>query len=295
MRPASRYSLLPAAVLLLTACATGRVNQFRQFADAGISYAEAVDALTREAASATVDADSAVLTRVRSSVPQDDRARTVLDHNQLLRQRVEVLTDLRRHARLLGAYFVTLASMTDPGAPAEFGVAAAELVESLGVVGARLRTARVGDLAVDDFTGSVVEISVAHVQKAMLERELRARATVLARELDLQQAAMHVVVEGMRTDLALVLRNQEKLEVVDPYRGSAKLPKSWAKRRREILTASTAVASAEAAGLAARRLGVSFAAVVENRFGAAEFLALMGDIQQTLELIAAARGIDLDQ
>ena len=81
--------------MLLTACATGRINQFRQFADAGISYAEAVDALTREAASATVDADSAVLARTRSSVPQDDRARTVLEHNQLIRQRVEVLADLR--------------------------------------------------------------------------------------------------------------------------------------------------------------------------------------------------------
>jgi len=281
--------------MLLTACATGRINQFRQFADAGISYAEAVDALTREAASATVDADSAVLARTRSSVPQDDRARTVLEHNQLIRQRVEVLADLRRHARLLGAYFVTLASMTDPDAASEFGAAASELVESLGVVGARLRTARVGDLAVDDFTGRVVEISVAHLQKAVLERELRARSALLARELDVQQAAMHAVVQGMRADLAIVLRSQEKLEVVDPYRGNAMLPKSWAKRRREILTASMAIASAEAAALAARRLGESFAAVAENRFGVAEFLSLMGDIQQTLDLIAAARGVGRDE
>jgi len=281
--------------MLLTACSTGRINQFRRFADAGISYAEAVDALSREAASAAVDADSAVLARTRSSVPQDDRARTVLEHNQLIRQRVEVLADLRRHARLLGAYFVTLASMTDPDVPGEFSVTASDLVESLGVVGARLRTARVGDLAVADFTGSVVKISVAHLQAHVLQRELRARAAVLARELDLQHAAMHVVVEGMRADLAIVLRNQEKLDVVDPYRGNAKLPRNWAKRRREILTASTAIASAEAAGLAARRLGESFRAVVENRFGVAEYLSLMGDIQQTLDLIAAARGVARDE
>ena len=295
MLPARRYLLLPAAAMLLTACSTGRINQFRRFADAGISYAEAVDALSREAASAAVDADSAVLARTRSSVPQDDRARTVLEHNQLIRQRVEVLADLRRHARLLGAYFVTLASMTDPDVPGEFSVTASDLVESLGVVGARLRTARVGDLAVADFTGSVVKISVAHLQAHVLQRELRARAAVLARELDLQHAAMHVVVEGMRADLAIVLRNQEKLDVVDPYRGNAKLPRNWAKRRREILTASTAIASAEAAGLAARRLGESFRAVVENRFGVAEYLSLMGDIQQTLDLIAAARGVGRDE
>ncbi len=279
-------------VLVLAACSTARVNQFKQFAEAGIAYVEAVDALTREAAGASVNADSAILARTRSAVPQDDRARTVLEHNQLLKQRIEILADLRQHAGLLGAYFVSLGAMTDPDTPAEVGDAAAQFVESLGVVGDRLRTARVGDLAVADFTGSVAEIAVANFRQAQLERELRLRAPILARELDLQHAAMRVVVEAMATDIGVVLRHQEQTDVVDPFRGNAKLPKTWAKRRREILIASTAVASADAAALAARKLGEAFTALVEGRFGAGEYLAVMGEIRRTLDLIAAVRGID---
>ena len=287
------FFLLP-VVLVLAACSTARVNQFKQFAEAGIAYVEAVDALTREAAGASVNADSAVLARTRSAVAQDDRARTVLEHNQLLKQRIGILADLRQHAGLLGAYFVSLGAMTDPDAPAEVGQAAAQFVESLGAVGGRLRTARVGDLAVDDFTGKVVEISVANFRQAQLERELRLRAPTLARELDLQHAAMRAVVEAMATDIGVVLRHQEQTDVVDPYRGNAKLPKTWAKRRREILTASTAVASADSAAVAARKLGEAFVALAENRFGAVEYLAVMGEIRRTLDLIAAVRGIDED-
>ncbi len=279
---------------MLGACSTARVNQFKQFAEAGIAYVEAVDALTREAAVASVNADSAVLARTRSAVPQDDRARTVLEHNQLLRQRIAILADLRQHAGLLGAYFVSLGAMTDPDAPAEIGEAAAQFVESLGVVGGRLRAARVGDLAVDDFTGTVVEIAVANFRQAQLERELRLRAPILARELDLQHAAMRAVVEAMATDIGVVLRHEEQSDVVDPFRGNAKLPKTWAKRRREILIATTAVASADAAAVAALKLGEAFAALAENRFGAVEYLAVMGEIRRTLDLIAAVRGIDED-
>ncbi len=280
--------------LVLAGCTTARVNQFKQFAEAGIAYVEAVDALTREAADASVNADSAVLARTRSAVPQDDRARTVLEHNQLLKQRLEILADLRRHAGLLGAYFVALGAMTDPDTPAEVGEAASEFIESMAAVGGRLRTARVGDLAVDDFTGKVVEISVASFRHAQLERELRLRAAVLERELDLQHAAMRAVVEAMATDIGVVLRHNEQVDVVDPFRGNAKLPKTWAKRRREILTATTAVASADAAALAALKLGEAFTALAENRFGAVEYLAVMGEIRRTLDLIAAIRGIDED-
>lgn len=294
MPAAPRCCLLVPAVLALTACTTARVSQFKQFAEAGVAYVEAVDALTREAAGASVNADSAVLARTRSAVPQDDRARTVLEHNDLLRRRVEILADLRRHAGLLAAYFVALGSMTDPDAPAEVGEAATQFVESLGAVGGRLRTARVGDMAVDDFTGSVVEISVAHFQRAQLERELRARAPVIERELDLQRAAMQAVVAAMETDLGVVLQHEEQVDVVEPFRGNAKLPKTWSKRRREILTASTAAASAGAATAAAEKLGEAFVALAENRFGAAEYLAVMGEIRRTLDLIAAVRGIEGD-
>lgn len=294
MPVARRYSLLLPAALLLAGCSTARVNQFKQFADAGIAYVGAVDALTREAADASVNADSAVLAHSRPELPPDERARVVLEHNDLLRSRVEILTDLRRHAELLAAYFAALGSMTDPDVPAETAVAAAQLAASIAAVGGRLQTARVGDLAVNEFTGAVVEIAVANFRQTQLERELRLRAAVLERELDLQHAAMQAVVEAMTADLGVALNHQEQVDVVDPFRGNGKLPSNWARRRREILTASAAVASADAAAKASLALGEAFAALAEKRFGAGEYLLVMGEIRRTLDLIAAVRGAEGD-
>ena len=54
------------------------------------------------------------------------------------------------------------------------------------------------------------------------------------------------------------------------------------------------MASADAAAAAALKLGEAFTALAENRFGAVEYLAVMGEIRRTLDLIAAIRGIDED-
>ncbi len=281
-----------AGVSLLPACTTARINQFRQFADAGIAYVAAVDEFTGEAANAAIDADSAALARARPSVPEDDRGRTVLDHDTLLKQRVEILGDLREHARLLAGYLVTLGALAESDAPQQVGDAARDLAASMRTIGTQLRDARIGDATIDSFTGSVVTISVARFRRAALERELRARAPLLERELDLQHAAMLAIAAQMRTDLTAALGHQELIDIVDPYRGGGKLPRTWAKRRREILSASAAVASADAAVSAAAQLKVSYIALVEDRLTVSDILALMGDINEILTLLEAIRGYD---
>ncbi len=285
-----RRSCLLLAVLVMPACTTARVSQFRQFADAGQAYVEAVQALTREAGNAAVDADSAALERARRHLPQQERAEAVLEHDELVRTRVLILADLGRHARLLGAYFATLEALAESDAPREIGDATETLVESMGAVSARLRTARVGDAPIDSFSGAVVAISVANLKKGALERELRLRGQLIERELDLQQAAVTAITDQMKTDLQAVLMHREQIDVVEPYGGTARLARVWTTRRREILTATASVASAEAGVRAAEHLKLSFEALAENRFGAAQYLALLADIDEVLTLIEAVAG-----
>ncbi len=289
MNTLSRFCLL-LAVMSMPACATARVSQFKQFADAGQAYVEAVEALSREAANAAVDADSAVLERVRLRVPSDERADVVIEHDELVTARIRILADLGRHARLLGAYFATLEALAESDAPREIGDATEALVRSMGVVNKRLRTARVGDAAIDSFSGAVVVISVANLRQAVLERELRARGQVIERELDLQQAAVTAITAQMKTDLEAVLMHREQMDVVEPYGATARLARVWTSRRREILTASASLASVEAGVRAAEHMKRSFEALVENRFGVAQYLALLADIDEVLTLIEAVAG-----
>ncbi|MHC4130109.1 MAG: hypothetical protein ACYSUA_18490 [Planctomycetota bacterium] len=282
-----------AAAVWLPGCTTARIDQFERFAEAGVAYADAIDALTLEAAHAAIDADSAALTRAREALSQQQRREAILEHNDLLKQRVALLGDLQRHADLLRDYFLVLGAMAGSDAPAALSAAAEQVVLSLEVVSGRIREARVGDLPVSDFSGAVVRISVARFQRAALERELRVRAAVLERELDLQQAALSAIAAEMSTDLQAVLGQQELVEVIDPYRAAGgKLPRTWTRRRREILTATAAVESAAAAADAAASLKQTFTRLAENRFSLSDFRALMADVDEILTLLERVRGLD---
>jgi hypothetical protein len=278
-------------VIGLTGCSTARVSQFDRFAEAGGAYVGAVDELARVAAVIAVDADSAVLARARQGLSGEERAMTVMEHDGLLRERVMILDDLRRHARLLEAYFASLAALADSDAPQAIAGATGDLVASLEAVGVRLAGARVGELRVDDLTGGITEIAIAGFRRAGLEQELEARGPAIRTELDIQRAAVQAIAETMRTDLEVVIAQRELIDVVEPYRQRGELARIWTDRRRDLLTANAALGSADAAVRAAEGLQTAFDALLERRFGVAEYMSVLADINQILSLIEAARGL----
>ena len=280
-------SALMLATVLLPACtATARVGEFRDFADAGVAYVDAADAFLEEAGDAAIDADSHVLMVARERLPDAaERAKDLVESNRLLRERLGLLSDLRLHGHLLRAYFLALAALAESDAPTEIGSATEEIVTSLGALGEGIKRAKVGGREGGDFTGAVVEIAVAGFRRAALERELKAHASIIERELDLQQAAMQAIGEQMRTDLEVVLAGLETTEIVRPFRGTRQLPRRWPTSRREILKAAVSVESADAAADAAAGLKTSFVKLVEDRLGISDLHSLIGDIDRILDLI----------
>jgi hypothetical protein len=162
----------------------------------------------------------------------------------------------------------------------------------MGQVSSRIHQAKVGGISVSSFSGKVVKIAVASFRQAALEKELKARAPILERELDLQQAALQVIAEQMRTDLQAILSQMESTEIVLPYRAKKSLPSSWSKKRYQILTSHLSLASVDAAADAAKRLKSSFVALLEKRFGLAEMQALIKDTDETIALVEAINGTD---
>ncbi len=289
---------LPVLIVTLTifslaGCSTtARVDQFQQFAAAGMRYTDSVGELTEVAGKAAIDADSMVLKKARPALTSKERAKEILQQNRLMKERLSLLGDVRQHARLLRGYFSSLASLASSNAPSGIGAAAEGLVDSMGKLSGRIRQAKVGELSVGSFSGKAVEIVVANHKKQKLEKELKARAPVLERELDIQQAALQAIAEQMRTDLRATLSQRESAEVVLPYRANKSLPSSWVKKRHEILTSHLTLASVDAAAEAAKRLKASFEALLEDRFGPAEMQALLKDIEEIITLVEAVNGTD---
>jgi hypothetical protein len=275
-------------------CAAPRAAQFRQFAQAGLAYAGAVDALTREAAGAAIDADSAVLERARDGLAtKEERQQTVLDHNALLEERVAILSDLARHAQILSAYFAgldALAAGGEPGAAAA-GAAAQELVRSMGLLSERIREARIGAEPVARFSGAVTRIVVGRLQSSALEHELRVRGPALERELDTQHAAMQAIAEALRADLEIALDQLELVEIVEPYRGEGRLARVWTRRRREILAASAASSAADVGVAAAASLKESFTALARGDLSHMSVAGLLAEVGLVLDLLERVKGL----
>jgi hypothetical protein len=276
---------------LLSGCASAKTNQFSRFAELGCAYSEAVTGLTKEAGNVAIDADSAALIKARENIPLNERGKTIIAQDKLLRERIGLLRDLRRHTQLLRSYFQALAALARSDEPSGIGAASEGVVKSLGKMSDRIKNAKVGALPVSEFTGPVAKITVAQFQRGALEKELRERAPIIERELDLQQAALQAMAEQMRTDLEVLQAREEALEVVDPFRATKdSLPSDWTKRRKELLNTHVCLDSVDAAAALARNLKLSFLALVENRLDLSDVEMMFGDINEILTLVEDIQG-----
>jgi len=283
--------ILLAICLHISGCASAKINQFSRFAELGCGYSEAVSGLTREAGNVAIDADSAALMKAREPLTPEERGETIIKHDKLLSERVTQLRDLRRHTQLLRSYFQALAALAKSDAPSGIGAASEDVVKSLGKMSDRIKNAKVGDLPVSEFIGPLVKITVAQFQSAALGKELRVRAPIIERELDLQQAALQAIAEQMRTDLEVLQAREEALDVVDPFRATKdSLPSDWTKRRKELLNTQISLDSVDAGVELARNFKLSFVSLVENRLDLSDVEMMFGDINEVLTLIEDIQG-----
>ncbi|MHC4618076.1 MAG: hypothetical protein ACYTEQ_10025 [Planctomycetota bacterium] len=278
-------------VLLLQGCSTHRVNQFKNFADAGKSYAEAMIILTREAGNAAIDADSAILITSRDGMNPAQRKKAILNQTDDLRKLLKVMGDLRRHTLLLQRYFSALSRLAETDAPSGIGAEAADLAAALQGVSGRLADAQVGDAEVQEFIRDAVPLVVGHFAQKALETELRKNAATLERHLELQSAVLRALAEEMKADLDILLKHRMYADVVEPYVSArAQLPPNWSWQRRQVLSAYVSMASADSAAEAAQKLKKTFVALVEKKVEPGDFAALFADINAMIGLIELVQG-----
>lgn len=290
LRKAPILVTLAIVSFIASSCAAMRMNQFKQFSQAGISYSGAVTDLLAASGAAAIDTDSMVLVKTRQPLSTAERSAAIIEHNKTLRERLAILGDLRRHARLLSSYFEVLGTLADSNAPSQVGTAAESVVQALGKLDTSIQNAKVGHTPVADFVGSVTQIAVAHFKAAALENELKKRAQTIERELDLQQAALSAVAQEMRVDLQAQIQQQESNDIVMPFVKDGPLPDAWSKERKEILQSQISLASVDAAADAAKKLKIAFVALAEGRFQLVDVTSVLSQISEVVTLIEKVQG-----
>ncbi len=274
-------------LLALTGCATGRLDQFNNLAQAGISYVTASQTVIQDAGTAAVTTDSALLVKYRPDLSQSERRALVTASDKSLKERLQVLKSIAAHGKLLQAYFEALASLSDPKAPDSVGTAAQSVYNSLAKISPTLKNATMGSAkgstSVSSFIPTVIAPIVATFKVQALDEELHARSNAIANELALQEAAFSAIEDQLKTDLQ-VQQNLRETESIGQFAGPAALPAEWASQRLTLLSTPAVVASADAASKAAAHLRSVFTAVVEDRFDGAGFASLMSDISNMLTI-----------
>jgi hypothetical protein len=289
------FGVLLLVIFFLSSCSTARINHFKNLSEAGIAYTKALEPFLEEAGSVSIDTNSQELIEVRDLLSIEERKKKIGEHNRIVRERMEILGALKRHAYLLQRYFETLATLADSESPSGIGTAAEGVINAMGEIHPQIKDATVGNMEVSEFVGSATKIAVAHFKVAALEKELKARAETIERELDLQQAALSAIAKEMRINLESRIADIEHEEIVLPYVGVSSdisSPSAWMKRRREIFSSRISLASAEAAASAAEKLKIAFVALSEGRFSLVDIPALVNDINEVLTLIEKVRDKD---
>lgn len=280
-----------ALIMTLSGCATARLNQFRNFSQAGVAYTRASRTLTNEAGDAAIRADSAVLLKARTDLPAAERRSAVLGSDQLLKQRLVILHQLNSHAQLLESYFQIIADMVESRSGNGLGESARGLYDSMATMSKPLQNATIGKEKIADYIPAVLNIVVQKIKVKALNAELKVRAPLIERELALQEAALTALAKDMRDDLAIKLNVDESREVIDPYGSSAdRLPADWAARRERVLTSHVAVQSATDAAKAAKALRTTFAALVAGNLSSGAIGNLIQEINSMLDLADQIKG-----
>ena len=270
------------ALVLTTGCASQRVGQFRSFAAVGDAYVDALGPLLDEAGEAAIDNDSLILLSTRASTDAAERARTLQSHNEALSRRIGLLGAIRRHALLLQGYFAALAALADADADTRISAALDSSLDRLATIRGTLRSAP----EISVLAKPVTRIAVGNFKKRALDQELRARAQVIAEDIDLQRAALQAISETLRADLEQMTNLRERKQVVEPFVGTGSVSESeWATARRRALTQRAAARSAEAAAAAADALKQSYVALAENRLDAVQLDTVLNHINQILDLL----------
>jgi hypothetical protein len=279
------FRLVLCLVALSCGCSSVRIAHFQEFAKSGKAYTQAASLLLDQAAISAIESDSRILIQTRDKLTVAERTETIIEHNKLLKERIVLLNDIRSHLRLMEQYFLALEQLAADDGDSGIGDACAALTESMGQISDRIRNAKVGSLPLPDFSKEAAKIFVKRYRRKALDAELAARASVITKELDLQQAVLKAIGKQMQFEFEMVLNQKELDTVVRPYRQEEALSSQWAAQRSAYLLMTQSLRDLDAAAGSAGQLQQSFIALVENRYTPADMEITLQEITSVSELL----------
>lgn len=279
-----RSALAALALFVVAGCSGQRTESAGRLADAGVAFADSVPTVVDESFALAVTTDSLVLADSRPDLTEEQRSERLQQHDEALTERLDILRDLKQHARLLRSYFIALGALVQSDATTGVSDATKNLVDRLSGVGLDLSKKKIAGVAISDVIQPAVEFGVAAYQNIALRQELEKRGHIIERELELQRAALAAIGDQMIADKDAQIEHDVRAPLFTEYVTGAALPGGWSDRRIAAFRQTIDLKSLTAAANAADNLHQSWIAFAENRLDEASLLRLLKDVDEMLTL-----------
>nr|VFJ46489.1 MAG: hypothetical protein BECKDK2373B_GA0170837_101341 [Candidatus Kentron sp. DK] len=272
--------VVPLVGILLAGCVGAPTNEYTAFAQAGAGYAAAVDKLLTSAGVAQVDSTSWALVMGKEDSGVDDRNYT--GSMEADRARLEKISRLRVHAKLLARYFGHLESLATSDAPEKTKTAIEGVVAGLNTLSLTLPDSA---SVLPAFGKLAVDMKI----RAALKEELNTRKDVIRRELQIQEVLIQELTGQISAALTRKNSAQEQLLVRVPITGNSPLKDEgeWVSTRRDVIYLPTMIEEISSASDAARKMREAFDGLLSGEDAMGRINALIIDIESILDVVDA--------
>ncbi len=279
---------IPLVVALLTMLVNGCASpteQYASFAQAGKVYTSALDRLLLVEGNIHIDVNSVRLLDDDEIVNQNRQAYE--ESTKRDKRHLEIIGNLRTHARLLARYFKSMNKLATSDEPERAQQAIAGTVDELNSIGRSLRGSEL--IPNQDVFQSLTHLAVSGAIHGLLRDELEKRKDTIRLELKTQEELLNALASNIRNDFQIIYQYLEEALVIGPLISTTPVedPKEWIANRRMILTAGAQIEGLEDASKAASKLREAFEELVEGKLTPRHANALLKEQESFLALVEA--------
>ncbi|MGF1988847.1 MAG: hypothetical protein RMY62_013395 [Nostoc sp. ZfuVER08] len=237
------------AIIATFASGCRSTDEYKKFAEAGNSFAEATNSLLMDAEKITINTTSERLLSDRRNSgefrPSDEAAKKFIDRYTELsegdKKRLELIKELRRHNQFLQAYFNKLIELAGSDSPDRSKAAVESIANNLQNSGSKL--VGLSPIKIDRLP-SVTKIVIDARIRGPLREELEKRTFTIYQEITFQEKVLKQISDSVETDIQRLRGFQESRLVLKPLTQSAEVDEEkWIATRYEVLTRNAEVVS----------------------------------------------------
>jgi hypothetical protein len=286
--PTLKFAAIVALGLAASSCASR--GTYSEFAQAGETYAGALDRLLLASGNLAVDSNSWQI--INSDGIRNYDARRYEAQSAPVEARLKIIGRLRAHARLLGAYFGRLRALAASDAPERVGEGLAGIATALNGLGTTLRAEAASGaeplVRNPEIFQEVGRLAVSFFVRGALRSELEQRQELIRKELRTQEILLARLAKIIEDEDQIVREGRLKRLVIDPLTkpGPVEKPDQWVEVRRTILTSGPVLAAELSdASKAATKLREAFEALVQGKLSAADIVSLAKDLEALIAVV----------